>query len=195
MNPQDEHDFRQWQQDWQAGQPRDTTEDEIRRYVKRRGRLVGSFMIVDAVIAGIALPILAYLGIYAQSEVERVAMIALAYITIAATAVGWWNWRAVRHSHAASTADYLAISAERLRRMRLAGRMGWGVLVSQVVVFSIWIWDQLYAGNPYDPWAERFAWSWLGGFTVLAVAGLVWFDRWLTRDVERFEALRRELGG
>jgi len=62
------------------------------------------------------------------------------------------------------------------------------------VVFSIWIWDRLYsgAGSP-EPFAERFAWAWLGGFTLAAIVGLVLFGRWLNRDTARFEALRREL--
>ena len=43
MSRQDDREFQQWQQDWQAGQPRDiTTEEQIRHYVKRRGRLIWS---------------------------------------------------------------------------------------------------------------------------------------------------------
>ena len=79
-------------------------------------------------------------------------------------------------SSAASTAEYLAISAERLRRLRLAWRIGWLVLAGEVVVFVIWIWDHLYSGaRPHDAGAERFAWGWLAGFTLVAIvaAGVV----------------------
>lgn len=193
--PDHDRDFQQWTREWQAGTPRDiTTEEQIRHYVKRRSGLVWSFVVSDFVIGAIALPALLYLGIYARSDVEQIAMFGLAYITVATIGFGWWNWRGVLRSSAATTAEYLAISAERLRRMRVAWRLGWVVLAGEVIVFVIWIWDHLYSGaRPHDAADERFAWSWLAGFTLAAIMGLVWFGRWLNRDAERFEALRREL--
>jgi hypothetical protein len=41
--------------------------------------------------------------------------------------------------------------------------------------------------------AERFAWSWLIGFSGLFVIYLIVLGRWITRDAQRFEALKREL--
>lgn len=195
MSLQDDRDFQQWQQDWQAGQSRDiTTEEQIRHYVKRRGGLIWSFVVADFVIGGIALPILAYLGVYARSDVERFAMFGLGGMTIAAVSFGWWNWRGVLRAAAATTAEYVAISAERLRRMRLAWRVALAVLFAEVLIFTAWIWDHLYSGaRAHDRGTEVFAWTWLGGFTLAAMAGLVWFRRWLNRDAERFAALRREL--
>ena len=91
-------------------------------------------------------------------------------------------------------AEYVAMSAERLRRMRLAWRIGWVVLAGEVAVFTIWIWDHLYSGlRPHDAAAERFAWGWLSGMTMPRVVGLLYFGRWIRRDTERFDALRREL--
>jgi len=195
MSTPDDRDFQQWTKEWQADTPRDvTTEEQIRHYVKRRSGLLWSFAVSDFVIGGIALPVLVYFGMAARSEVERLTMISLASITIVAVGFGWWNWRGVLKSSAASTAEYLAISAERLRRLRMAWRIGWGVLTAEVVVLSIWIWDHLYSGaRPHDAGAERFAWNWLAGFTLVAIVALVWFGRWITRDAARFEALRREL--
>ena len=136
MSAQDDRDFQQWTRDWQAGTPRDvTTEEQIRHYVKRRSGLLWSFMVSDFVIGAIALPILVYFSVAARNEVERLSMISLASITVAAIGFGWWNWRGVLRSSAASTAEYLAISAERLRRLRLAWRIGWVVLTGEVVVF------------------------------------------------------------
>jgi hypothetical protein len=195
MSTPDDRDFQQWTKEWQAGTPRDvTTEEHIRHYVKRRSGLVWSFMVSDFVIGAIALPFLVYFSVAARNDVERLSMLSLISITIATIGFGWWNWRGVLRSSAANTAEYLAISAERLRRLRLAWRIGWVVLIGEVVVFVIWIWDLLYAGaRPPDAGAERFAWVWLGGFTVVAVVSLVWFGRWITRDARRLEALRREL--
>jgi hypothetical protein len=107
---------------------------------------------------------------------------------------GWWNRRGVLRSSATTTAEYVAVSAERLRRMRMALRIGWMVLVAEVAVYTIWIWDRLYAGGRVAlPSEERFAWSWLSGFTAVAVVSLIAFGRWLNRDAERLEAIRREL--
>ncbi len=193
--PEHDRDFQKWTREWQAGTPRDiTTEEDIRHYVKRRSGLVWSFVVSDFVIGAIALPLLVYLGVAARSDVERMAMFGLACITVAAIGFGWWNWRGVLRSSAATTAEYLEISAERLRRMRMAWRIGWIVLVGEVIVFVIWIWDHLYSGaRQHDAGDAWFAWGWLAGFTLAAIVGLVWFGRWLNRDAERFEALRREL--
>ena len=195
MSAPDDRDFQQWTKEWQAGTPRDeTTEDQIRHYVKRRSGLLWSFFVSDFVIAGIALPVLVYYAVAARSDVERLSMLSLAVITVATVGFGWWNWRGVLRSSAATTAEYLAVSAERLRRMRLAWRIGWLVVSAQVAVFTIWIWEQLYSGRlPYNAAAERFAWSMLGGMTVAAVIGLIIYGRWIRRDTKRFEALRRDL--
>jgi hypothetical protein len=121
-------------------------------------------------------------------------MLALASITVAAVMLGWWNRRGVLRSSATTIADYVAISAERLRRMRMAWRLGWMVLAAQVFFFTIWIWDRLYSGaRTVSPGEARFAWSWLSLFTLLAVGALVMFGRWLRRDAERFDELKREL--
>ena len=194
MNGNDDRELTQWAADWQAAEPDADSAEQIRHYVQRRGGLVWSWMVTDFVIGGIALPILAYLGWAAESDIERMAMIALASITIAAVGFGWWNWRGVLRSSATSVTEYVAISAERLRRMRMAWRLGWIVLAAQVIVFTIWIWDHLYSGaRPHSAEAERFAWMWLGGMTMAAIGGLLWFGRWIRRDTERFDALRREL--
>ena len=194
MSTPDDREFQQWTKEWQAT-PRDvTTEEQIRHYVKRRSGLLWSFMVSDFVIGAIALPILVYFSVVARNEVERLSMISLISITIAAIGFGWWNWRGVLRWSAASTAEYLAISAERLRRLRLAWRTGWIVLTGEVLVFVIWIRDRLYSGGgPHDLAAERLAWGWLAGFTLVAIVSLVWFGRWIRRDAARFERLRQEL--
>ncbi len=192
---QDDRDFRQWASEWQADAPRAaSTEEQIRRYVKRRSGLMWSFAVIDCVIAGTALPLLTYLGIMAKTGVERVSMFGLAAITIATFGFAWWNWRGVLRSSAVTTAEYVEISTERLRRLRLAWRVAWIVLVAEGIVFVIWITDLLYGGaRELEAGAERFAWAWFTGFMLAAAVSLIWFGRWISRDAGRFDALRREL--
>jgi hypothetical protein len=198
MTGSDDHpNFTSWAQDWQAGTPQaqdEASAAQIRQYVTRRGRLVRSFRIADLVVGAIALPVLGYRAWLAGNNIERAAMIGLAVITIAAIVFGWWNSRGILQASATTTSEYAALSAERLRRLRLGWRIAWAVLAGQVVVFTVWIWNRLYAGaNPPDPRLEQFAWAWLAGLSLIAAASLLWFGRWISRDAARFEALRREL--
>jgi hypothetical protein len=195
MTGNDDLELKKWTADWQAAPPDAESAEQIRHYVKKRGGFIFSMMVADFVIGGIALPVLAYIGIMSESEIERMAMGSLASITIAAVGFGWWNWRGVLRSQATSVAEYIAISAERLRRIRLAWRIAWFVLVAQVVVFSIWIADMLYWRPEPHPQAERFAWGWLTFWTLGFAVFLIWFGRWIRRDAARFEALKRELEG
>ena len=194
MTKEHDQDLKSWAADWTAA-PYDTeSAEQIRHYVKRRSGLFWSFAVADFVIGGIALPVLVYLGVASRSDVERMAMLGLASITVAAVMFGWWNRRGVLRSSATTIADYVAISAERLRRMRMACRIGWAVLAGEVIFFAIWIWARLYSGTrAVGANEERFAWSWLTLFTLLAAVGLVKFGRWIRRDTERFETLKREL--
>lgn len=194
MTRNDDQDLKEWAADWQAAPPDPESAERIRHYVKKRTGLIWWWVAADLVIGGIVLPILGYIGWMSESYIERMAMGTLASITVAAIAFGWWNWRGVLRSSATSITEYIAISAERIRRIRLAWRMAWLVLAAQVIVFSIWIWDMIYSGaKPHSPGAELFAWSWLGLWTVAAVVFLIVSGRWLRRDTARFEALRREL--
>lgn len=196
MTAPDEHpDFAQWSQDWQAGGEADIErQEQIRHYVARRSGFVFSLIVVDFVVGGIALPVLLYLGVMTNDDAQRYAMLGLASMTVGVLGFGWWNWRGVLRASATSVSDYIAISAERLRRMRMAWRVAWMVLVTEVIVFSLWIWNRLYGGPvPASAAAERFAWLWLAGVSAAAAIGLIFFGRWLSRDAARFEALRREL--
>lgn len=180
--------------DWQAAPYDPASAEEIKHYVAKRSGLLWSFAVIDVVIAGIALPILLYYGIATKDKVERLVMLALASITIATVAFGWWNWRGVLRASATSVSEYVAISAERLRRMRLAWRTAWFVLAAQVTLYVIWIPSHMHAGaTPPSPGQLRFAWAWLAGLVLAFVMGLLWYGRWLKRDTARFEALRREL--
>jgi hypothetical protein len=194
MMPNDDIDLREWAGDWQSAPFDDRSAEQIRQYVARRGSLLWSFAVADFAIGGIALPVLIYIGVTTQQEVERLATAGLASITIAAVMFGWWNRRGVLRSSATTIADYVAISAERLRRMRQAWQVGWLVLAAELVVFPVWTWSRLYSGpGAPDSGSERFAWSWLGGFTLVAIVALIKFGRWIDRDARRFGELRQQL--
>ena len=192
----DHDDLKAWAAEWQAAPHDQESAEQIRHYVSKRSGLLWSFAIGDFVVGGLALPVLVYLAVATTSDTERLAMISLASITTAAVIFGWWNRRGVLRSSATTIAEYVEISAERLRRMRMALRIGWLVLAGEVIFFSIWIWDRVNSGTRSVTQGEEiFAWSWLTLFTVMGVAGLVAFGRWLDRDAARFEELRAELGG
>jgi len=194
MSTDNDVDLKQWATDWQAAPYDVESAEQIRLYVKQRTGLFWSFAVADLLVAGIALPVLVYLGVSSPRQTEQMAMLSLASLTVATVMFGWWNRRGVLRSSATTIADYIAISAERLRRMRMALRIGWIVLAAELILFSIWIWDRVYSGaRTVSPGEIRFAWSWLAGFTLLGAFGLIKFGRWLNRDAERFEALKREL--
>jgi len=196
MTANDDLDLKQWTADWQAAPYDVESAEQIRHYVKQRTGLLFSFAIADVVVGGVALPVLVYLAMTSRSDVETLSMATLASITVAAVIFGWWNRRGVLRSSATTITEYVAISAERIRRMQVAWRIGWIVLAAEVIVFSVWIWDRLYSGTRSSgPGEERFAWSWLGIFTLVAIVSLRKFGRWLDRDAERFASLRRELEG
>ena len=190
----EQRDMLEWAEAWQAGNDvASSTEEQIRSYVRKRSRFVLAFIAGDIVVAAIALPVLFYVASTTENVVQRFAMLALASVTIAAVGFGWWNWRGVVRASAASVSDYLDLSTERLRRMRLASRVAWLVLFAEVMIFTIWIQDLLYGGTgPVDRDAERFSWAWLLGFTLAAVLALLRFGRWLARDAKRFESLRSD---
>jgi hypothetical protein len=195
MTSSDDLDLKQWADDWKAAPYDVESAEQIRRYVAQRTGLFWSFAVMDFVIAGVTLPLLTYLAIVTENAAERLAMAGLSLITVATVLFGWWNRRGVLRSHATTIADYVSISEERLRRMRMAWTIAWVVWGAQVAVFTVWVWNRLYAGaTPPSVEAERFGWGWLAGMAIVMGFALVHFGRWLRRDEERFASLRGELG-
>lgn len=187
-------ELREWTSDWQSGSERESPAEAIRHYAQGRSRFMWKWMLSELAVGVVALPLLAYLAWNATDAVERWAMALLAVITVAAMNVGWWNWRGSLLASANTTTEFVTVSAERLRRMRQAWRLGWMVLLAEVAVFVVWIWNQLYAqAAARTPFAERFAWAWLAFMSLTAVAFLLRMDRWIREDEEKFESLRREL--
>ena len=187
-------ELKTWVSDWQSGSGREPSDDAIRLYAQGRSRFMWKWALAELLVGIVALPFLGYMAWTATDDVERWAMSLLALITVAAMGVGWWNWRGSLLASANTTAQFVSVSTERLRRMRQAWRIGWLVLIAEVVVLSVWVWNLLYTqAVPPPQFAERFAWGWLATMTLSAVVFLLWLDRRIRRDVEKFEALKREL--
>lgn len=187
-------ELKEWTSDWQSGSEREYSAEAIRLYAQGRGRFMWTWLLIELAVGAIALPMLAYMGWMATDQVERWAMGLLGLITVAAMSVGWWNWRGSLLASANTTAEFVAVSTERLRRMRQAWRLGWVVLVAQVAVFSVWIWNMLYAGTrSHTAFAEQFSWAWLAFMSLSAVGFLLWVDRVIRRDEQKFAELRREM--
>ena len=189
-------ELREWTSDWQAGGDGESSAEAIRLYAQGRRGFMWAWVLSELTVGVIALPVLAYLGWMATDAAERWAMSLLALITVAAMCVGWWNWRGSLLASAKTTAEYVAVSTERLRRLRQAWRIGWVVLVAQVSVFSVWIWNFGYGqATPPTAFTARFVWGWLAMMSLGAVAFLLWMDRGIRRDQEKFAALKQELDG
>lgn len=187
-------ELKEWTSDWQAGDDRESSAEAIRLYAQGRNRFMWTWVLSELTVGAIALPLLAYMGWMATDLVERWAMWLLSLITVAAMSVGWWNWRGSLLASAKTTAEYVSVSTERLRRMRQAWRIGWIVLAAEVAVFVVWVWNHLYGRPvPHTPFAERFAWGWLAFMTLSAVVFLLWMDGRIRRDEQKFDALKREL--
>jgi len=187
-------ELKEWTSDWQAGPDQASSAEAIRLYAQGRNRFMWTWIVIEFVIGGIALPVLGYLGWIAPDLIGRWAMWLLALITVAAVCAGWWNWRGSLLASARTTSEYVAVSAERLRRMRQAWRIGWLLLGAEVAVFSVWIWNRIDTSDaPPLPSTEYFAWGWLAFMTLLAIAFLVRMHHRIRRDLETFEALTREL--
>lgn len=191
MNTTD-RDLTAWTADWQAGVDTPGAAPAIHAYVVRRSRLIRRWMWGELAVAVVALPVLGFVAWSTQSAVERTVMFLLGVITVGAVVLSRWNWRGMRETSAGTTADFIELSLARIQRVRQAVWMGWGILVAEVAVFTLWIVDR-FAGGGVGRGSETFAWTWLATITAIAIVHLVWLSRWVERDAARFEALRRDL--
>jgi hypothetical protein len=189
-----DRDLERWRSDWQSLEDPGPSAEVVRDLVRRRDRLLAVWVAGEWVVAAVALPVVGYVAWTTHEPVERLAMILLAIITVGTVAVSWWNWRGMVRVSASTTADYVSVSLERLRRLRRAVTIGWVVLGAEVAVFVVWIWHRLHGGPASVPVGSTvFAWSLLAFLVGSAAVFLVSVHRWVERDAARFEALRREL--
>lgn len=186
-------ELKEWASDWQTGHEQATPGDAVRQYTRRRGRFLAAWMVSEIGIGGIALPLLAYVGWAATDSAERLALTAFTSLTIGTMWFSAGSWSGVIDSSARTTTEFVALSVRRLHHMRQAWQIGWGLLATEVIVFSIWIWNHFLGGGSHTEAAERFAWGWLAGVTAIAVVYLIASGRGIAREAARFESLRRDL--
>jgi hypothetical protein len=192
MNTNTDPDLREWTADWQAGVDTPGPAPAIHDYVVQRSRFIRLWMWGELAVAVVALPVLGVIAWMTENPVERTVMLLLSVITVGAVALSRWNWRGMRDTASGTTVDFLELSLARIQRLRQAVWLGWGILVAEVALFTVWIVDR-FAGRGSGLGSETFAWTWLSTVTVIAIVHLLWLSRWVDRDAARFEALRRDL--
>jgi hypothetical protein len=195
MTSAPDRELQQWLDVWQTASEPQTGPEAIRDYVARRSLMLALWFYTEIVIGAVGLVLLLHRALTGTDPVEMLAMGALAAIAGGSLLFSLWNWRKGLRASSGTTADFVALSIDRVRRMRRAIRFGWGILVCEVVVFVPWIWRQLYAGpQPPSAGAERFAWGLLLGLTTFALLLLVGLQRWISRESRILDGLRHELG-
>jgi hypothetical protein len=195
MTSAPDRELQQWLEAWQTVSEPATGPEAIRDHVARRSLMLTVWFGTEVTICTVALTFLLHRALTETDPVEILAMGAFAVIAGGSLLFSLWNWRTGLRNSSGTTADFVTLSIDRVRRMRRAIRFGWGILVCEVLVFVPWIWRQLYAGvQPPSASAERFAWGLLGGLTALGLLLLIGLQRWISREAHILEGLRRELG-
>lgn len=192
-------DFREWIADWQAettASPRPTPAEEIRLHVRKRERWLRLWLMGDVVFGLGALAFLVHRVLTQPDPIEKLAMSLLALAVVGLGLFEAWTWRGSFASAAETPSDYLSVALDRSRRLRRSLRAGWPLLAAQVLIFTPWVWYQLYGDGTASSLAEtRFAWGFLAFMVGLGALALSLAQRWVSRDARRLKALRQELIG
>ncbi|HSC28191.1 MAG TPA: hypothetical protein VLD67_13010 [Vicinamibacterales bacterium] len=196
MTTPTDHELQQWIDVWHADTGETAAPEAIRAHVRRRSILLRVWIATEIVLCLFLLGFVVHRAVTHPDLLEKLAMALLALIAASAGALSWWNWRGALRAAAETTAAFLALSAERSRRLRRAISIGWGILAAEILVFVPWVWYRLYGGlQPPSAAAERFGWGLLAGMTVLAVLFLAGLHAWARREARLLDELRREVEG
>jgi hypothetical protein len=194
MSGDAELDLQRLVAEWQAAEATVTPADQIRNHVKRRSRLLTVWFWFDELVGLAFLVFLTHRAITNADPIEKLAMATLALITAGAMVFGGWNWHGALRPSAEDTRTFVAISAERSRRLARSVRAAWVVLAAQVAVFTPWVYYRLYGGGRQVPLAgEVFGWGLLAVMIGLAAVFVRLVQAWGRRDAASFEQIRREL--
>ena len=194
MSGNSEIDLQALAADWQAPTAPAAPADQIRDHVRRRGRLLMTWAAGEVLLGTAFLVFLGHRAVTHPDPIEQLAMGLLTAITAATMAFGAWNWRGTLRSAAEDTRTFVALAAERSRRLARGVRASWLVLAAQVAVFIPWVYYHLYGdGRIPSRWQEIFGWGYLAGMSGLAVVFILSLQSWLRRDAAAFEQIRREL--
>jgi hypothetical protein len=197
-----EHDLDEWIEVWKSDAAASATDtgaranpaEGIRDRVQRRERFLAWSALAEALLGLGFLAFLVRRAILDPDLVEKLAMSLLAAITVAVMVFSWENWRRGVRDGARDTKTFLELARDRSRRLERASSVAWLVLTAQVAVFIPWTWYQLH-GSGHDASFERavFGWSLLVTLTLAAAAAILFVRRWIRRDADAIEDLRRAL--
>ena len=185
-------EFQEWIADWQEEKAVPRTEDALKRYVRRRSRLLIASLVIEAGIAVVGALVLAYLCATLRDVVERTVMGTLAVACVGTLAFGLWNWRGAFRATSETTAMYLELASSRLARFRRALAAGWILLTVEAIAFTIWL---TYRATLVDrPEVNGAVWPWvlLVGMCGGAAYWLTLLGRWVRREASVVDDLRRE---
>ena len=195
MTSPSDRELQQWADTWQQQSEPQTGPEAIRAYVGRRSRLLSIWVSIEIAFCVAALGFLLLCTMTGMDPVEQLTMGLLALIAAGSLLFSVWNWRNALRASADTTSAFLALSVDRVRRLRREIRFGWGILAAELLVLGPWIWYRLYGGQqPPTGDVERFAWGLLVGITALALLFLIGVQRWLFRETRILDELQRELG-
>ena len=195
MTTSPDRELQQWMDAWHADAGERTAPDAIRAHVRRRTIQLAVWLAGEAAVCAIALALVAGAAMRLDDPLDRLAMALLALIATGALGLSWWNWGGTIRASATTTSEFVALSAERLRRLRRAIALGWGILGAEVLVLTPWVWHRLYGGiTPPSADVERFGWGLLAALTSFAALLLGALQLWARREARRLEELRDELG-
>ena len=189
--PNPTEDLRDWMIDWQQTETTPPAADALRRYVRRRSRMLAISLAIEASVGVIGAIVLTYLWWTREDLLERTVMGTLAVACIGTLVFGWWNWRGAFEAAGETTAVYLELSSSRLVRFRRALYAGWILLAVQAVSFTIWVWSRTSVRAPDT---EVLIWPWvlLIGMCAIAAVWLTALGRWARRETKALDNLRRE---
>jgi hypothetical protein len=184
-------DWTDWTAQWQRVDAMPVAPTLARR-VQSRSRLLTAWIAAEMIIAAVALVVLVYVAATSTLVVDRIAMSALAAVTVATAAFALWNWRGVRHPHEVSQQAFLDLSLLRCARIRRGVTAGWWLLAAEIACFAPWIAVRLTALGASP---EAFVRSY-GVLVVLATASVVFLvtlRRWAGREEAAIQALLEEV--
>ena len=194
MSNATDREWQQWIGAWQADSEPSAAPEAIVDYVRRRGRTIATWF-AGEVAVGLGFAVfLVHRVVTHPDPIEKLAMGLLALIAAGAVVASWLIWRDMLRASAETTAAYVALALTRSARVRRWIAAGWVILVSEVLVLTPWVWHRLYGGpQPPSAGAERFAWGWLAGITILAVCCLAVLEVWARGDRVRLRELTEEV--
>ncbi len=162
----------------------------IRRLTDRQTRLMQLMVLAEILVTVVTIGV-----VWWVLRAER-GVVVLGWAVAAGlhTAVVWafalWNRRGIWRPLGESTAAYLRLAQERLRRQRRSAEFALGLVAIEAGALVVWLGLDSTPGR-----APRSIWSWLPPalVTASAIGGAAWFRARAVRRLVRLAALESQL--